>query len=275
MLTIPRKVTPWFIYNSLFYCTLSSVVFLSRLLHLKQHTPSPPSLKMASISLLRLSLIPTPKTLSKSHPFSSFNPPLTPFLKFPPKTRLSQKSTVTRMSYNPTPATDRLVSAVSYTLPFFNSLQYGRFLFTKYPSLALLVDPLIPLLSLYRSIPYASFVAFFALYLGVVRNPSFSQYVRFNAMQAVTLDVLLVVPLLLTRILSPGRAGLGFKLMVWGHNALFLFSCFCFVYGLASSVLGKTPYLPFIAEAAGRQVWVVTSFLKTFLEKKRCNWLKP
>ncbi|KAJ6693759.1 hypothetical protein OIU85_004529 [Salix viminalis] len=166
---------------------------------------------MAFISILRLSPTPTPKTLSKSRPFSSFNPPLTPFLKFPSKTHLSQQSTVTRMSYNPTPATDRLVSAVSYTLPFFNSLQYGRFLFTKYPSLALLVDPVIPLLSLYRSIPYASFVAFFALYLGVVRNPSFSQFVRFNAMQAVTLDVLLVVPLLLTRILNPGRAGLGFK----------------------------------------------------------------
>ncbi|CAK7340172.1 unnamed protein product [Dovyalis caffra] len=210
---------------------------------------------MVSISLLRLSPIPTPKTLSKPRPFSSFNPSSIPSLKFLPKTRLSRKSSiVTRMSYNPTPATDRLVSAVSYTLPFFNSLQYGRFLFTKYPSLALLVDPLIPLLSLYRSIPYASFVAFFALYLGVVRNPRFSQYVRFNAMQAVTLDVLLVVPLLLTRIFNPGRAGLGFKLMVWGHNAVFLFSCFCFVYGLVSSVLGKTPYLPFIAEAAGRQV---------------------
>ncbi|KAF2286432.1 hypothetical protein GH714_016890 [Hevea brasiliensis] len=161
------------------------------------------------------------------------------------------------MSYNPTPATERLISAVAYTLPFFNSLQYGRF-FAQYPSLGLLFDPLIPLLNLYRSIPYASFVAFFALYLGVVRNPSFSQYVRFNSMQAVTLDVLLVVPLLLARIFNPGRSGLGFKLMVWGHNAVFLFSCFCFVYGLVSCVLGKTPYLPFVGEAAGADARVIT-----------------
>ncbi|XP_050205752.1 protein TIC 20-II, chloroplastic [Mercurialis annua] len=208
---------------------------------------------MAS-SFLRISPLPPLKTLAKPCHFSSLTPPLPPSLKTPiQKTHLPHLTT-TRMSYNPTPATDRLISAVAYTLPFFNSLQYGRFLFTQYPSLGILFDPLIPLLSLYRSVPYASFVAFFGLYLGVVRNPSFSHYVRFNSMQAVTLDVLLVIPLLLARIFNPGRSGLGFKLMVWGHNAVFLFSCFCFVYGLVSSVLGKTPYLPFVGEAAGRQI---------------------
>lgn len=73
-------------------------------------------------------------------------------------------------------------------------------------------------------------------------------------MQAVTLDVLLVVPLLLTRILNPGRVGLGFKVMVWGHTGVFVFSCLCFVYGVVSSILGRTPYLPFVADAAGRQI---------------------
>ncbi|OMP05968.1 hypothetical protein COLO4_08424 [Corchorus olitorius] len=168
--------------------------------------------------------------------------------------RLQRRPTITRMSLNPTPATERLISAAAYTLPFFNSLQYGRYLFIQYPQLGTLFDPLLPLLSLYKSVPYASFVAFFALYLGVVRNPSFSHYVRFNSMQAVTLDVLLVVPLLLTRILNPGRAGLGHRLMVWGHTGVFVFSCLCFVYGVVSSILGRTPYLPFVADAAGRQI---------------------
>ncbi|XVE90630.1 hypothetical protein DITRI_Ditri20bG0093200 [Diplodiscus trichospermus] len=167
---------------------------------------------------------------------------------------LSRRPTTTRMSLNPTPAIDRLISAAAYTLPFFNSLQYGRYLFIQYPQLGILFDPVLPLLSLYKSVPYASFVAFFALYLGVVRNPSFSHYVRFNSMQAVTLDVLLVVPLLLTRILNPGRAGLGYRVMVWGHTGVFVFSCLCFVYGLVWSILGRTPYLPFVADAAGRQV---------------------
>ncbi|KAG2278493.1 hypothetical protein Bca52824_061048 [Brassica carinata] len=150
----------------------------------------------------------------------------------------------------------RVISIASYALPFFNSLQYGRFLFAQYPRLGLLVEPIFPLLNLYRSVPGASFVAFFGLYLGVVRNTSFSRYVRFNAMQAVTLDVLLAVPVLLTRILDPGHGGGGFgmKAMMWGHTGVFVFSFMCFVYGVVSCLVGKTPYIPLVADAAGRQL---------------------
>ncbi|PPD79753.1 hypothetical protein GOBAR_DD23327 [Gossypium barbadense] len=166
-----------------------------------------------------------PSLTLKPSPLNPKPYPNIPFLSHPkPNLRLPKKptTTITRMSLNPTPATDRLISVAAYSLPFFNSLQYGRYIFIQYPQLGILFDPILPFLSLYKSVPYASFVAFFALYLGVVRNPSFSHYVRFNSMQAVTLDVLLVVPLLLTRILNPGRVG----------------------------ILGRTPYLPFVADAA-------------------------
>ncbi|XP_027350874.1 protein TIC 20-II, chloroplastic [Abrus precatorius] len=205
---------------------------------------------MATVHLLRPCFLPSiklkPSTLTLPRP-TTYSP-----LKPKPKNAVVSA----RMSNNSTstPATERLISIAAYTLPFFNSLQYGRFLLSQYPKLALLFDPIIPFLAFYRSIPYSSFVAFFALYLGIVRNPNFPQYVRFNAMQAVTLDVLLVVPLLLQRIFSPGRAGMGFRIMLWSHNALFVFSIICFLYALSSCVLGRTPYLPFVADAASRQI---------------------
>ncbi|GMP21779.1 hypothetical protein CsSME_00000067 [Camellia sinensis var. sinensis] len=218
---------------------------------------------MASIPLLRLSLLPPPTSPSKKpssssanitarlpHPLRPTVPISLPRLTPPPPPTVRSIS----MSYNPTPATDRLISAVAYFLPFFNGLHYGRFVFAQYPTLGAAFEPILPLLSLYRSVPYASFVAFFALYLGVVRNPSLSRYVRFNAMQAVVLDVLLVIPLLLQRIFNPGRAGIGYKIMVMSHNAIFVFIVFCFVYSLVYSILGRTPYLPFVADAAGRQL---------------------
>ncbi|XP_021772316.1 protein TIC 20-II, chloroplastic-like [Chenopodium quinoa] len=221
---------------------------------------------MASIPLLRLSLLPTAATTTTHHrkpigfrPLSLLFHPLKPSpitkINFPittqkPKTLKPQKSTITMST---TPATDRLISSISYFLPFINGLHYGRFLFAQYPPLSHLFQPLLPFFSLYKSIPYASFVSFFALYLGVVRNPSFSSYVRFNAMQALVLDVLLVLPLLLQRIFTPGK-GLGFKIMVMGHNFLFVFIVSCFVYGVVSSILGRTPYLPIVADAAGRQM---------------------
>ncbi|XP_077225420.1 protein TIC 20-II, chloroplastic-like [Tasmannia lanceolata] len=211
---------------------------------------------MASLPLLRLSLLPSAKPLKKpyySPPSSTVQIPhsliSTAWItrpKLPPTKTIS-------MSYNTVPATERLVSAISYLLPVFNGLPYGRFLFAKYPNLGLLFEPIFPLLSLYRSIPYANFVMFFALYLGVVRNPSFSRYVRFNAMQALVLDVLLAIPHLLHRIFTPEK-GLGFKLMVMGYDAVFVFMVACFLYSLGFCVLGKTPYLPFVAGAADRQL---------------------
>ncbi|KAL1322464.1 hypothetical protein HN51_067465 [Arachis hypogaea] len=209
---------------------------------------------MASIPLLLRStfLKPQPQTLTQTHQ-RQFSP--LPILK---TKRIPQNGTVstrtTTCSYTSPPPTERLISIAAYTLPFFNSLQYGRFILSANPNLAVLFDPLFPLYSLYRSLPYASFIAFFALYLGIVRNTSLSRYVRFNAMQAVTLDVLLVVPLLIQRILAPGRTGLGFQVMVWSHNALFVFSVVCFVYSVVTCVVGRTPTLPFVADAASRQI---------------------
>ncbi|KAL5061255.1 hypothetical protein RYX36_032859 [Vicia faba] len=76
----------------------------------------------------------------------------------------------------------------------------------------------------------------------------------FNAMQALTLDVLLVLPVLFQKIFSPGRYGLAFKVMVWSHNAVFVFSILCFVYSVLSCLFGRTPYLPFVVNDAARQI---------------------
>ncbi|KAF3783741.1 hypothetical protein EJ110_NYTH31810 [Nymphaea thermarum] len=133
---------------------------------------------------------------------------------------------------------------------------YGRYAFVQYPVLERVFEPLLPVVSAYRSVPFASFVAFFALYLLAVRNPNFSRFIRFNAMQAVVLDVLLdvlVLPLLVQRVFTPGR-GIGFKILIVGYNCMFALLVGCFHYCLASCIVGRTPYLPFVAEAAGRQL---------------------
>ncbi|KAL4193668.1 hypothetical protein AMTRI_Chr06g200670 [Amborella trichopoda] len=211
------------------------------------------------ISLVRFNPLPSkPYLPSLSHPTPSRNSSLLS-LKTPPfslswrsKSRKNPKTTIS-MSYGTVPAIERLISATSYLLPFFNGLHYGRYIFMRFPKLELVFEPLFPLISAYRSVPYASFVAFFALYLAVVRNPNFSRYVRFNAMQALFLDVLLVVPLLLERIFSPS-SGLGFRLVILGHNFIFMLLVSCFAYCVGYCVIGRTPALPFVAKAAGAQI---------------------
>ncbi|RAL43976.1 unnamed protein product [Cuscuta campestris] len=216
---------------------------------------------MASATLLRLSLPPFAATVClppHQHRRRLLPRPLTPNspnlfqTRSPPKPQ--RAGSPISASYGPTPATDRLISAAAYFLPLFNGLQYGRFLLAQYPTLAIPFDPILPILSLYRSVPFASFVSFFAIYLGIVRNQRFSHYARFNSLQALVLDILLVVPLLVQRIFAPGRAGIGLKITIWMYNGLFVFVVGCFLYGLLASVFGKTPYFPLVTDAAKHQM---------------------
>ncbi|KAG5549608.1 hypothetical protein RHGRI_014801 [Rhododendron griersonianum] len=186
---------------------------------------------MASSPLLRLSLLPLHPTNLSPHPLRSpFAPTPLPRTRsnlthttaatWPP--RRTAKTTTCMSSYNnnsTTPATDRLVSAVAYVLPLIKGLSYGRFLYAKYPTLATSLEPILPLLNLYHSIPYASLVSFFALYLGVARNPRLSRYVS-----------------------------------------------------VVCCILGRTPYLPFVAEAADRQFSVNDSGRKSFPLVWIANW---
>ena len=151
------------------------------------------------------------------------------------------------------PAAERIIAALGYFLPFFDGIQYGRYFFMQFPVAERLLTPLFPLLSAYKGFPYSNFIAFFALYLAVVRNPSFSRYVRFNTMQAVVLDVLLIFPTLVERTFTP-RGGIGFELLIIFYNTTFLFLVACFLFGVVSCLLGKTPRLPLVAEAADQQV---------------------
>lgn len=208
---------------------------------------------MSTISLLLAS-----PPLSKPHllfPSPSLKTlTLTRTLLKPLKNPTNPKPKPIFSSYNATPSTDRLISALSYTLPFVNSISYGRFLFARYPPLLHAVTPFFPLLQALHALPFAGFVAFFALYLGVVRNPAFSRFVRFNAMQAVVLDVLLAIPSLLQRVFGVPARGVGFKVMELGFDGIFLFAAGCFFYSLISCILGRTPYLPIVANAADRQL---------------------
>eukprot|EP00878_Enallax_costatus_P008192 GHUV01008565.1.p1 GENE.GHUV01008565.1~~GHUV01008565.1.p1 ORF type:complete len:126 (+),score=26.23 GHUV01008565.1:377-754(+) len=115
--------------------------------------------------------------------------------------------------------------------------------------------PLAPLALLYNSIPLAPFLLFIAVYSFIVNNQSLSRFVRINAMQAVLLDVLLIIPqVLLESVLHPPEGGPALYLYTSGLNTLFLFVAVSVAYGMGSCAVGQTPRLPLVAEAADTQV---------------------
>jgi Chloroplast import apparatus Tic20-like len=100
---------------------------------------------------------------------------------------------------------DRVLAAVPYLLPFLDAFGYGRFLFYQYPAITRALSPMSPLLQLYASVPFAPLIGFFAVYLGIVQNQRWSRFVRFNGMQAMLLDILLILPRLAEQV-RPGLA---------------------------------------------------------------------
>ncbi|GJP45086.1 hypothetical protein CLOM_g4479 [Closterium sp. NIES-68] len=151
------------------------------------------------------------------------------------------------------PVPDRIISSAVYFLPLLDGARYARFLYAQYPFTRVLLDPIIPLVQAYNSFPYAGLVLFFLLYLAVIRNPNFDRYVRYNAMQAVILDILMILPSLLERLFA-GNDGISLQLTIIFYNTVFLYLFACFVFGVVSCLLGKTPRLPIVAEAADAQV---------------------
>lgn len=148
---------------------------------------------------------------------------------------------------------DRLISAICYFYPFFDGIQYGKYVITQFAPIQAFIQPLVPAIKVFKSFPFNGFLVFLTLYFVVVRNTNFSRYVRFNTMQAIVLDVLLIFPDLLERTFNP-RDGFGLDLMMSLDSTVFLFLLVSLIYGSSSCLLGQVPRLPIVADAADRQV---------------------
>ena len=106
----------------------------------------------------------------------------------------------------------------------------------------------------------AQIAVFFGLYLGVVQNQEMKYFTRYNAQQAVLLDILLIVPDVLARLASGLggddallTGGPGLEIQVLMYNTVFLYVYLCSVVGVGASALGKNVKLPLVGDAAESQ----------------------
>ncbi|PPS18373.1 hypothetical protein GOBAR_AA02207 [Gossypium barbadense] len=112
---------------------------------------------------------------------------------------------------------DRLISAICYFYPFFDGIQYGKYVITQFTPIQVLIQPLFP------------------------------------AIKAIVLDVLLIFPDLLERSFNP-KEGLGLDLVMSFDSTVFLYLLVSLIYASSSCLFGQLPRLPIVAEAADRQV---------------------
>ncbi|MBV5261651.1 hypothetical protein FLX56_24880 [Synechococcus moorigangaii CMS01] len=151
---------------------------------------------------------------------------------------------------NTTEPTDRLFGALPYLLPLVYALPFGLPFLMRFPILAVIYVPLQPLIRLY-SFPFAGLIIFFVLYAAVVRNSRISHFIRFNTLQAILIDIALVLFGIVIQIFGFGGGGLLIETL---SNVAFLGTLVACLYAMVQSILGKYAELPTISQAAYSQL---------------------
>ena len=147
---------------------------------------------------------------------------------------------------------DKFFSSLVYLLPLFDAFPFGRFILPQFPILSIIYVPFRPLLAFYLSFPFGSFIIFLVLFMAVVRNPKVSHFIRFNALQAILIGILISLAGLVLSVLVPG---LGTNLVVETlFNLVFLGTLAASFYAIAQSVLGRYAEMPTISQAAYSQL---------------------
>jgi uncharacterized membrane protein len=147
---------------------------------------------------------------------------------------------------------DRIFACLPYLLPLIHVIGFGVVLFSTFPALKVILVPLVPVIAVYQSIPFADLIVFFALFLLVVRNERINHFIRFNTMQAILLDIIVFAASLILPLLA-GVPGAGFAIETV-DSTIFLGVVVAVVYSVFQSLLGRYAEIPAISEAVYMQV---------------------
>jgi hypothetical protein len=151
------------------------------------------------------------------------------------------------------PIWQRLLGALAYLLPLSDALRFGQGLFAMFPLLQWLALPALPLMLLERAIPFGSLVLFLLLFLLVVRNPRVPYPIRFNVLQAILLDIVLVLlTLAFDTVLAPLGGGFALRTL---SNTVFLGTLLLVLFSVGQSLRGKEADIPTVSEAVRMQLY--------------------
>jgi uncharacterized membrane protein len=151
------------------------------------------------------------------------------------------------------PIWQRLLAALAYLLPWSDALPFGQSLFGLFPVLQWLSVPAFPVLLVQQAVPFGGFVLFLVLFLAVVRNSKVPYLIRFNVLQAILVDILLVlVSLTFSVLLAP--LGIGFALRTLS-NTVFLAALLLVAFGMIQSLRGQEAEVPSLSQAVRMQLY--------------------
>ena len=131
-----------------------------------------------------------------------------------------------------------------YTLPLKASLPFGSYLFYKYSFLKILLYLTFPIALIENSLPFGSFLLFIILFVGLVRNPKVPYFIKFNACQALLIDIALIIISYILRIFPIVELG----------SLVFIFTLCIFIYSIFQCIYGVEPEIPIISKSVRMQI---------------------
>ena len=138
----------------------------------------------------------------------------------------------------------RLSSVFLYTFPLNASIPFGNYLFFKYSFLKILLLVTSPIAIIEESLPFGSFLLFIILFAGLARNPNVPYFVRYNACQALLIDIALII---ISYFLSV------FPIVELG-SFVFIFTLSIFIFCISQCIYGVEPEIPLISKSVRMQI---------------------
>jgi len=117
-------------------------------------------------------------------------------------------------------------------------------LFYKYSFLKVLLFITFPIAIIEKSLPFGGLLLFIILFAGLARNPKVPYFVRYNACQALLIDIALIIISYLLRILP----------IVEISSIIFIFTLCIFIYSISQCIYGVEPEIPLISKSVRMQI---------------------
>ena len=149
------------------------------------------------------------------------------------------------------PIWQRLLAAAAYMLPWSDGIPFGQGLFGMFPILAWLQLPALPLVMVQQLVPFGSLVLFLVLFLAVVRNSRVPYFIRYSVLQAILVDIVLVLINLAFGVLRLNGGNFAGRTL---SNTVFLGILVLVGFGVMESLRGKEADIPTVSEAVRMQL---------------------
>eukprot|EP00210_Caulerpa_lentillifera_P009215 g8785.t1 len=146
----------------------------------------------------------------------------------------------------------RAMAAFMYLVPWIDAVTLGREVYHKFPVTIYLYFASSPFFGIYFLNNFAPLVIFFLMFLAVVKNKKLSHFVRFNCMQAIMLDIAVM---LFTILHTYFPAEVRWSWLLTSFDMLSWICCMSTVlYSVFFTLKGSYADIPYVSEAVYIQV---------------------